>query len=374
MSTIATPNPKTWLDGDPMPFDDLNTEIRDACRFLVSGAHCTALLTADQSIPSGTVTALVWGFINDDTDSIMTEPSSVFTFARDGVISLRVNVTFSHGNTGNSRQTWATVNGGTIGMVHDPPSAGGSNIISQNLALDFPVAAGDVLVVNVLQDNGSAVNVVAVNTQLCLGWVGNIGGWDNPDVAPPPPAPAPSGGGPAPAPPKPRTPVRHVATYPATWSRTYISGGAVRWDDSKYCYQGAYPGYGGNQRSLVGFNYSSLESVLSGASRVSIKLTFYVSHSYWNAGATICVGAHKYTSKPGTWADGSVFQNMQRIYCSPGKSHSITLNSTFIKYLTSGYYKGIAFGPAPSSALTYYAFMNGAGQSSKPTLIVTYYK
>ena len=366
-----TPEPITWVDGDPVTVGDLNREVRDALRFLVSGVHCTALLSADQTIPDSTITPIVWGNIIDDTDDIIAEPSDTFTFARDGMIALRLTGTFAADSGGVRREFSAWVNGVRIGTVAD--STSDTNRISGNLAIDFPVAAGDTLVIQAYHAATHSLNVDYTATQLCLGWVGKIEGWDNPDVAPPDPTPDPSGGGGG-GTPAPRTPVKHTNTYWSTWSRSYASNNSTRWDDPRNCYQGYADSFNGNNRSLVGFDSSAIVNELKGASRITMHLKFYVNHCWYYSGSTIVIGMHKNGSKPGTWVNSDVYQNIQRMHAVPGKSYSVTLSSTIINGLKSGQYKGISFGPGNSGGYIYYALINGALNGNKPKIDVVYYK
>jgi hypothetical protein len=105
-------------------------------------------------------------------------------------------------------------------------------------------------------------------------------------------------------------PVSNYTTdFFATWYQTYKETGAQKTDTTAN--QGYYSSSDGNQRSLVGFDYAAIQAALSGATITSIKLTAYAEHWYLNAGGTAVIGTHSYTSKPSTWADGSVNQNRQ---------------------------------------------------------------
>ena len=179
-----------------------------------------------------------------------------------------------------------------------------------------------------------------------------------------------SGGTAAPAP-----KVTYTKTYTATWSRTYDGDNTTTWDDSAYCYQGYYSSDRGNTRSLVGFNYTQIQSDLSGATINSCKLTYKVAHAYYNAGMTVELGGHNYTAKPSTWASGSVTEN-QVAYASQvaGSTYTKTLPSAFGTNLKSGTWKGVSFGPGPSNSLTYYGYLYGATQTGKPYLTINYTK
>jgi hypothetical protein len=364
---IATPSPKTWVTNMPITVGDLNTEIRDALRFIAQGAHCTALLSADQSIPDSTWTTLTFGNIIDDTDNIIAEPSGTFTFARAGMITLRFNGTFAADSGGVRREFQILLNAGIIGSTAD--STSDTNRISECLSIDFPVAAGDVLNVQAYQAATHALNVDYTATQLTMGWVGKTAPWANPDLPPPTPAPDPS------LPPTGQTPTFHTATYVSTWSRSYDTGGAMTFNDPAYCSQGnVNPAWGNNNtRSLVGFPYATIQSDLAGATGITMTLKFFAGTTK-PAGATIVIGAHNYTAKPSTWTGSNVWQNDSRLYVMQGASYETVLSSFLTTGFQSGRWAGIAFGPGLDNSGTYYALLNGATQGNSPKLIVTYYK
>lgn len=180
-----------------------------------------------------------------------------------------------------------------------------------------------------------------------------------------------AGGGGAP----PATPVTKTTVYQPTWSRTYDGDNSTTWDDSAHCYQGYFSGDRGNTKSLVGYNYTQIQSDLAGATINSIKLTFKVAHAYLNAGMTVEIGAHNYTSKPSTWAGGNVFENQTtKTSAKAGSSYTVTLPAGFGTNFKSGTYKGISFGPGPSTSNVYYGYLYGQSESGKPTLSITYTK
>lgn len=178
------------------------------------------------------------------------------------------------------------------------------------------------------------------------------------------------------APTAPPTPVQtYTKTYQPQWSRTYDGDNTTTWDDSAHCYQGYYSSDRGNTRSLVGYNYTQIQSDLSGATISSVKLTFKVAHAYLNAGMTVVIGGHNYTAKPSTWNGANVTENQ---YTSgskvAGSTYTVTLPAAFGTNLKSGTWKGIAFGPGPSTSNTYYGYLYGATETGKPYLTITYKK
>lgn len=175
------------------------------------------------------------------------------------------------------------------------------------------------------------------------------------------------GGGTAPPP-----VTTYTKNYDATWYQTYKGTGSQKTDTTAN--QGQYSSSDGNQRSLVGFDYATIQADLSGATISSIKLTANAEHWYYNAGGTAVIGTHSYTSKPSTWADGSVNQNRQQSsgWPKPG-SRTVTLIAAIGTDFQSGAARGIAFGPGPSTDLTYYGKFTGSG-SGRPRLTITYTK
>jgi hypothetical protein len=171
------------------------------------------------------------------------------------------------------------------------------------------------------------------------------------------------------------TPRTYTKVFSSTWSRTYDGDLTTTWDDTEFCYQGYYSSDRGNTRSLCGFDYAAIQSALSGATVNSVKLTFKVAHSYYNAGMTVEIGGHIYSAKPSTWSGGSVAENQtSRASCVAGSSYTVTLPASFGTNFKSGAWKGISFGPGPSLASTYYGYMYGYGQSGRPYLTFTYTK
>lgn len=167
----------------------------------------------------------------------------------------------------------------------------------------------------------------------------------------------------------------YTKTYQPLWSRTYDGNLGTTWDDSAYCYQGYYSSQRGNTRSLVGYDYTTIAADLAGATVNSVKLTFKVAHAYYNNGVTVEIGGHTYTAKPSTWNGANVAeQQANHTFSVPGSTYTVTLPAIFGTNLKSGAWKGIAFGPGPSTSLVYYGYVYGATQTGKPYLTINYTK
>lgn len=363
---IDTPDPKTWADDDLLTANDLNTEIRDALRFMSSGCQVTVKLASDFTIPTGVRTNITWSQQVEDTDGVITMPGDTFTFARDGVVALRLVGVFDSGSTVGARNFIAIVNGNEVAATSDSSAATEQN--SATMTVDFPVEAGDTLVIAGFQNSGGNVNIKSGTTRANVTWVGITDAVLPDDLTPPPPAPSPSG------PPTSNTPTKHTATFLAEWSRSYDESRFTTWDDSRSCYQGRYDRKRGNTSSLVGFDSKRLVDLLEHAQRISMKLTIRCDHSFYNSGMTVVLGGHKYAGKPGAWGFAYADVNIQRFHIDKNNTKTITLESSIRDKLRSGTYKGIMFGPGRNSTRAYYGFMNGASQNSKPKLVVTYYK
>ena len=97
-------------------------------------------------------------------------------------------------------------------------------------------------------------------------------------------------------------------TYDAAWSQSYRENNNQR--STSYLYQGKYPSSSyGQQRSLIGFDYSDIQSKLATRPVVDA-VTLRISSDHWYNGdyssvlGYLRVGTHNYASKPTTW-DGT---------------------------------------------------------------------
>lgn len=364
---IATPAPLTWANSAILTASDLNIHVRDAMRFLTTSGHTSVYLASNVSIPQNVRTAIVWDTTTDDQDNLITTPSGTFTITREGVIAIRFMGTYGLNTTGTYRRIILTLNGNDYAAS---AYCVGVNSDALSLATELPVAVGDTLQFLASHDATAAVTMLAAQTQVSLMWVGLT------DATA---APAPS------LPPTGQTPTKHTVNFDATFSRTYNGDGTTSADDTKYCYQGYYDGNRGNNRSLVGFNSTSIVSTLNNAQRITMKLRFHVARTYQppdtfissgvmkTASTVAIIGGHNYATKPATWADANVDQNLTRKVIVPGQTYEVSLPSSMVARLASGGYKGIAFGPGPSNLKSYYALINGATQASPPRLEVVYY-
>ncbi|MBA5222215.1 hypothetical protein [Streptomyces griseoaurantiacus] len=174
------------------------------------------------------------------------------------------------------------------------------------------------------------------------------------------------------------SPKSYTKTYQATWHASYRSDGSLNGFSPfvSQIIQGFYDSTNGNQRGLIGFDASQIQSDLAGATVTSVKLTLNAEHWYYNDGGTAVVGTHNYTAKPTVWTDSRVNQNRvtSASWPKPGK-RTLTLSNTIGNEFKSGTSTGIAVGPGPSSDRLYYGkFTGSGGGSNAPTLTIQFTK
>lgn len=193
------------------------------------------------------------------------------------------------------------------------------------------------------------------------------------DITSPPSVPA------APAPPAaPPAPQTYKKTYAATWTQTYKGDGDKRTDDKgneMLVYGNAGDGYNGTNRSLIGFDYATIASNLSGSTVKKVQLQMTNIHAYWNSGVDIYFGIHNVTSEPTTWPDGSLPRRRIKIHhFGKPQYRQVDMPIEFATRIRDGSGKGIAI-EAPSSSRDYYGFAAGVGSGyAPPKLVVTYAK
>jgi hypothetical protein len=164
----------------------------------------------------------------------------------------------------------------------------------------------------------------------------------------------------------------YVKTYAANWSETFQSDGDGR--NISEMYQGYYSGTNGNQYSLCGMPYSTIQTDLSGATVKKVRLYLNNNHFYNNSGGTAIVGTHTYTSEPSSASLSNVSENLASFSFAKGEAKWVTLPNSIGTAFKGGTARGIALGPGPSTSATYYGYFAGNGQSGEPVLEITYEK
>lgn len=166
----------------------------------------------------------------------------------------------------------------------------------------------------------------------------------------------------------------YTKTYSCTWSGRYDSGGS-RISSNSDIYQGYYDGTNGNQKSLIGFDYSTIASDLSGATVTKCELTMTNLHWYYNSGGTAVIGTHNQSVSSAPSSFGSVTSDRVESSGWPkGGTRTVDLGTTIGGEFAAGTSKGLVLGPGPSTSKTYYGYFAGQNSTNKPKLKITYTK
>jgi hypothetical protein len=171
------------------------------------------------------------------------------------------------------------------------------------------------------------------------------------------------------------SPQTYTKTYTATWTGSYQSDNS-RKNSNGDMYQGYYSSTNGNQKSVIGFNNTQIQSDLAGATISSIKLTLKNKHWYYNSGGTVVVGYHNNTSSsaPTTYPGGTESVNTFSGWAK-GATKTVTLSNSIGNALRDDTAEGIIIGPGDSSSKTYYGYFAGYNDSAnRPKLTITYTK
>lgn len=357
------PVPDTWISGQTVTADWLNRNIRDSQKFLAFAPLTILSRNASQSIPTGTNTAVTWDTEIVDTDNMISVPSSNITIQSPGVYSLQFNADYSANTTG-ARQIYITLNGNIV--TQNGGFAASSNDTGLVCSTILALAPGDVIQGVCYQSSGSSLNLTTApaSTRMSIRLISTAQLDVTFSTVTPPSSSHPS-----------KTPTKHTTTFKSTYSRTFDGSNATTWDDSKYCYQGLVDWQRGNTKSVVGFNFATIESTLAGATKMSGTFHFYPMHSYYGSGYTARIGSHNYASKPSTWNPSKAFSSqIWRSGCVAGKWVSVNLTSWQLWAFQQGVITGMIFGPGASTSKVYYGYCAGGTMAAKPYLTISYYK
>lgn len=172
------------------------------------------------------------------------------------------------------------------------------------------------------------------------------------------------------------TPVQQFTkTYNATWSGSYTGGGTKNtFGGSTRVYQGDIGDGNGNRKAMIGFDYATIASDLSGATILSCSTTVYFQHWWYNNGGTAVLGTHNYTggSAPASWQGNTVVTSSSG-WPNPGQ-RTVDLGTGTGTAFKNSTARGLTLGPGSDSSVTYYGYASGFGASSPPTLTITYTK
>lgn len=169
---------------------------------------------------------------------------------------------------------------------------------------------------------------------------------------------------------------QYTKTYSATWCGSYDGDNGRRSSNSDM-YQGYYDGTHGNQKSIIGFDWNTIQNDLAGASIIKVELTLKNKFWYNNSGGTTIVGTHNSSASSAPSTCPSLNDNLGAFSGWPkGATWAVTLNNTdFGVALKNGTAKGICLGPGPSTSKTYYGYFAGSNDATnKPKLKITYQK
>jgi hypothetical protein len=142
----------------------------------------------------------------------------------------------------------------------------------------------------------------------------------------------------------------------AKWSQNYImrTGAQLSWAD------GLYQGWSAEENSMLagvtGFN--SFTSDMAAGTQYRMHVSFRCAHAN-NTNVTAIVGVHGVSSAPSTWGGVAPLKtNIAELTgLEDGNWYNVDIPSGYLSQFASGYYKGIVFGPGPSSQGTYEGHM-----------------
>lgn len=170
------------------------------------------------------------------------------------------------------------------------------------------------------------------------------------------------------------TPVTtYTKTYTATFGGGYRANNAPTTASDSFIWQGYGDSFNGNQKGLVGFPYTTIQSDLTGATVQACSFRFKVGHTWFNSGSQARLGTHTYTSEPGTYNPANVSAGLVTSgTAKQGGTYNVPLGTTIGNAFKNGTARGIALGPWTSNANV--GYMNIYNSSSLLQLIITYRK
>jgi hypothetical protein len=162
----------------------------------------------------------------------------------------------------------------------------------------------------------------------------------------------------------------------ATWSRSYTAAGAARTDDGvQRLYYGYNDATNGRNRSYLGFDYTTLASILSGSTITGVQLYLQNLYSNSSQGSDLYFGLHNVSGAvaPSTWQGTILSQAAKQRMIGP-EARYIDLPIIFGTSIRDGTAKGLAI-EVPDDSPTRYGYAAGVGSGyDVPELIVYYSK
>jgi hypothetical protein len=180
--------------------------------------------------------------------------------------------------------------------------------------------------------------------------------------------------------------------YYATWSQNYQGTNARRTSaPGPYVYQGisgfVTESYG-NQKALIGFNWSAIKSDLKDYTVKNTKTKQTTTMHVTPVGVTVSllavdwglytsgtgyVGWHKYGSAPTTYDSAQVAERLVKSTKWPRNAwRTISLGATVAKYFQAGTARGVVVGYGDSTKETYGTWYGATAGKYRPYLTVTY--
>jgi len=168
----------------------------------------------------------------------------------------------------------------------------------------------------------------------------------------------------------------YTKTYSATWCGRY-NGSGSRISSNSDIYQGQYDGTNGNQKSIIGFDWNTIQSDLAGATITKVEVTLKNKHWYNNAGGTAVIGTHNSSASSAPSSCPTLNDDLGQFSGWPKlATWAVTVDNTdFGVALKNGTAKGLCIGPGPSTSHEYYGYFAGSNDSTnKPKITITYTK
>jgi hypothetical protein len=154
--------------------------------------------------------------------------------------------------------------------------------------------------------------------------------------------------------------------YTASWSQSY-RGNRNPNEFTSSLHQGWYSSTNGNQRALIGFPSSQIQSDHSGRTITRVRVYLYFHHWFFNSGGTAILGHHGHSSPPSTFSATSTDVTRSSSWPKPG-GRWVTYSHSMQQWAT-GTKRGIVLGPGPTTSRLYYGSARRHNHSSRPPRI-----
>jgi hypothetical protein len=154
----SIPDPRTWYDGEIVSPENLNTEIRDALKFLLNPPAVAVRMDVDVPITNNTWTRVPFDTVLRDTDGISDALApGLYTVVTPGLYISGMNVIFESNTTGR-RDVAIYVNGENLGRMSGPAAPGGG-VTGLSVSRSLILAVGDTVEFKVYQGSGADLDI-----------------------------------------------------------------------------------------------------------------------------------------------------------------------------------------------------------------------